>query len=321
LNLIQVSFIIPAYNAEKTIVRCLSSILGIDFPRENFEIIVVNNNSTDKTELLVAEFSGIQCLNEKSQGRSFARNSGAFHAKGDFLVFIDADTYISKEWLNESLKAFLLPNIAGGQGPIIPIDDYFIQLSLAATKGTHNLLELTIKESPMIDSAACIYRRLPFLKVGAFDTRLKRHEDIDLSKRFVLAGYDLVIIPKAIAQKDELTVKSFEEGFTKVKYLNKWKNFWFLNSSDKNVWEYFQEEVVSNIMRYIQHRNSFYLSSAMASLFKSAGRVCGNIFTSQIKPWKPLKDLSGKRTIYKESKPYIEINLEDFKISKIQDRS
>jgi glycosyltransferase involved in cell wall biosynthesis len=91
-----VSFIIPAYNEEQLIARCLESILkqkGCDY-----EIIVVDNNSTDHTAKVASSLADlvVPCT---QQGLAAARNEGARHAKGDVLAFIDADAVLSPVWL------------------------------------------------------------------------------------------------------------------------------------------------------------------------------------------------------------------------------
>ena len=66
-----------------------------------------------------------------------------------------------------------------------------------ATNKAWNILYLKVRESPMINSAACMYRKEALQLVGGFDERLERHEDIDLSKRVLYAGYDLSVVDKA----------------------------------------------------------------------------------------------------------------------------
>jgi glycosyltransferase involved in cell wall biosynthesis len=80
------SVIIPAFNEEKFLPRCLESLKNQKF--KDFEIIVVDNNSTDKTAEIAKKFNVI-LVSEKSQGVAYARNKGAEIAKGEILIFND----------------------------------------------------------------------------------------------------------------------------------------------------------------------------------------------------------------------------------------
>lgn len=91
-----ISFIIPAYNEEKYIKRTLLSI-----PR-NFEKIVVCNSCTDQTYKISKKYARVLNVNEKNVSK--ARNLGAVLAKNNFLVFLDADTKLSKNAFNELIK-------------------------------------------------------------------------------------------------------------------------------------------------------------------------------------------------------------------------
>ena len=91
-----VSFIIPIYNSQSYIKRCLDSLLNQDV---NCEIIIVNDCSTDNTDLIcreyVKKYNNIIYINlDKNKGVSFARNTGLSHATGEFIIFVDSDDYI-----------------------------------------------------------------------------------------------------------------------------------------------------------------------------------------------------------------------------------
>ena len=98
----RVSFIIPAFNEERALPACLHSILTLKRIGVPFEVIVVDNNSTDQTAM-VAESSGTRVVPCIAQGIAAARNEGARHAHGEFLAFIDADARVSQGWLNAAL--------------------------------------------------------------------------------------------------------------------------------------------------------------------------------------------------------------------------
>lgn len=238
MGLPSISFIVPTYNGEKTIAQCVNSVLESDYPQKKIEIIVVNNNSIDKTAEILKKFP-IVYLEEPRQGRSYARNTGAQFATGDILAFIDSDCKISKNWAREISKEFRLKKMGGTQGPIIPIADigdeenllskFRFYQSLRSTSGTHILLDVTTPKFPMINSATCAYRRTAFNQVGGFDILLERHEDIDLSKRIFNSGYIVSSCPSATSEvfwhgegwKDFMQ-RAIAHGRTQVDYEKKW---------------------------------------------------------------------------------------------------
>ena len=100
-----VSIIILNYNAGKLLLDCVESILKSDF--KNYEIIVVDNNSKDKSHLICKEkFEEIKLI-ENSQNFGFCEgnNIGAKNAKGEFIIIINPDTTVTPNWINEFLKA------------------------------------------------------------------------------------------------------------------------------------------------------------------------------------------------------------------------
>lgn len=88
----QVSVIVPAYNAERGLRRCLDSVLAQTYPHR--EIILVNDGSTDGTAAIAEEYDGrIRAIAQSNRGECAARNTGLFSANGEFLTFLDHDDY------------------------------------------------------------------------------------------------------------------------------------------------------------------------------------------------------------------------------------
>src|SRR5690348_8757541 len=92
-----VSIVIPAYNEENSILQTLRSICN-NTTSYSVEIIVVDNNSIDRTAALV-QACGITCESENKQGITFARNCGLLHARGKYIINADADTIYPKYWI------------------------------------------------------------------------------------------------------------------------------------------------------------------------------------------------------------------------------
>lgn len=101
-----VSVIVPVYNGEKYIQKCLDSISAQEY--SNIEVIVVDDGSNDTSADIVADKarrdSRIRLLQQPNQGVAIARNHGVKHAKGKYLLFVDADDYIGKSYIRELVE-------------------------------------------------------------------------------------------------------------------------------------------------------------------------------------------------------------------------
>lgn len=99
-----VSVIIPSYNEEKNIEDCIKSMLDQSY--KNLELILVDDGSTDKTKEIIKKFP-VTLLEQKHQGPGNARNYGAREAKGEILVFMDADMTFSKDFLEDLMSPLI----------------------------------------------------------------------------------------------------------------------------------------------------------------------------------------------------------------------
>ena len=104
-----ISFIVPAYNATKTIKKCLDSLLNQSNTKLDYEIIVVDDGSTDDTAELIKEKYGASLLNgqlrlysKENGGLSDARNFGVTKASGDYYIFVDSDDFVENTLLHSS---------------------------------------------------------------------------------------------------------------------------------------------------------------------------------------------------------------------------
>jgi len=182
-----VSVVIPAFNEERFVGKTLFSLSNQDF--KDFEVIVVDNNSSDKTAKIAKKFGAI-LLFEKRQGVAFARQKGFLKAKGKIIATTDADTILPKNWLSriseefkkdENLVAF------GGScesysGPILVkvAAHYLLYPFLIFDKffsGGWNLMGSNFS-----------VRKKSFLRIGGFKTDLKLNEDIEISHRLRKIG-------------------------------------------------------------------------------------------------------------------------------------
>ncbi|MFH1754161.1 MAG: glycosyltransferase family A protein, partial [Candidatus Latescibacterota bacterium] len=100
--MVKLSVIVCTYNRSPLLVSCLDSLVNQTLPVTNFEIVLVNNNSTDDTQAIAERYAGghgnIRVINELKQGLSHARNRGWQEAKGKYVAYIDDDAKTLSDW-------------------------------------------------------------------------------------------------------------------------------------------------------------------------------------------------------------------------------
>ncbi|MDO9550475.1 MAG: glycosyltransferase [Methanoregula sp.] len=117
-----ISVIIPAYNEEATIQRCLSALSNQTVPRSSYELIVVDGNSSDRTREIAAEYADIVFIQE-SERVSGARNDGFRRAKYDIVATTDADSIAAPDWIEQIKRSFADPQVVLAFGPVTVIEN------------------------------------------------------------------------------------------------------------------------------------------------------------------------------------------------------
>lgn len=117
-----ISVIIPAYNEEATIQRCLSGLSSQTVPRSSYELIVVDGNSSDRTREIAAEYADLVFIQE-SERVPGARNDGFNRAKYGIVATTDADSIPAPDWIEQILHSFKDPRVVLVFGPVTAIED------------------------------------------------------------------------------------------------------------------------------------------------------------------------------------------------------
>lgn len=195
-----ISIIIPTYNDLERLCKCLKALEQQTLPRSQYEIIVVDNNSTDGTSASLKERKDILLLREFKQTSYAARNTGILAAKGDILAFTDSDCIPVESWLENGIaQLFAVPNCGFVGGDIklffrnpkqltpveiyetvtaMPQKDYVEKQKFAATANM-----FTFKS--VVD------------EVGMFDSNLSSRGDYEWGRRVHKAGYSTSFSDKA----------------------------------------------------------------------------------------------------------------------------
>jgi cellulose synthase/poly-beta-1,6-N-acetylglucosamine synthase-like glycosyltransferase len=200
-----VSIIIPVYNCEDTVGKCLESLIQLE--GNDYEIIMMNDGSTDRTCGICDSFPGVQVVTLDNGGPSRARNKGVELARGEFVVFTDGDCIVERDWLGELRKGFDAPDVAGVGGDQISPDDEtptgrqvqdFLKLIGFAGDYVKNCAVAT--ETDHNPTCNVMYRKSVLKEVGGFDEAIWPGEDVELDLKIKRAGYRLIFNPEAVVR-------------------------------------------------------------------------------------------------------------------------
>jgi len=175
----QFSIIIPAKNEETNIRYCLDALKALDFPTHEYEVIVVDNGSFDKTVSIVKEY-GHAVYIKPHLTLSGLRNFGASVALGGVFVFLDADCVPDKAWL-KNISTTLEESEVGctGSTPIAPSNGTWVEKVWSSFRTRRKNKAYT----SWINSSNFIVRRELFLKIDGFNENVKTCEDVDICMR------------------------------------------------------------------------------------------------------------------------------------------
>lgn len=187
-----ISVIIPAYNEQKNIGKCLTALCKQTTKRP-FEVIVVDNNSTDRTAAVAKKFEKrlrLRVIREKKKGRGAARATGFAHAKGDILFSTDADTIVPPDWIEAYARILQRQKNVIAVTGLPQIDD--------CTSFQNTMFNLTIPfilqtnvltiGNPGLSGFSFAIRRRIYEEAGGFNPNTDAYEDLDLANRVSRLG-------------------------------------------------------------------------------------------------------------------------------------
>jgi len=181
--MITFSIIIPARNEERNIARCLHSISAVEWPSNDFEVLLIDNGSSDRT-VQIATDHGARVFIRPGDSVAGLRNFGASQSVGNILVFIDADCTVSPEWFS-SASQYLdqVEVVCFGSPPIVPDDCIWVQRAWF-----HIRRKVGVAETEWLESMNMFVRKESFDLVSGFNAELVTCEDYDLSVRLRSLG-------------------------------------------------------------------------------------------------------------------------------------
>jgi glycosyltransferase involved in cell wall biosynthesis len=196
-----VSVIVPVYNGADMIGACLESLLNQTYPADAYEVIVVENGSTDDTTTIVEKYP-VRLFHSDKRGPSPARNLGLARSEADIVAFTDADCIADTNWLSELVKLYADPEIGGVGGAILAYDHADRSIVEMFSDEHSPLVNFVSGENeflPHLYTANASYRRDLLNEVSGFNPNLVTAEDVDLAWRLQLqTGAKLYYAPEAI---------------------------------------------------------------------------------------------------------------------------
>ena len=191
------SVVICSHNGSKTIRDTIEGCMGLDYP--DFEIIVVNDGSTDSTREITEQYP-VRLINTVKRGLSNARNTGIYAANGDIIAFTDDDAYPESYWLKYLASLYISSDFAGIGGPNLAVyGEGFVADCVANSPGRPSHVLTTDEVAEHIPGCNMSFRKLILIEVGGFDPVFRSAgDDVDICWRIQQKGYTIGFHPAAI---------------------------------------------------------------------------------------------------------------------------
>lgn len=202
------SIIVPSYNRADELEELLYSICLLNYPRENFEIIISDDGSTDNTATLVKFFQDKNILNlvsltQENRGPGAARNHGLKHVRGNFIIFVDSDVTMPKNWLmniaskidSEKADAFGGPDTFRDDFPPLLKAINYSMTSFITTGGLRGKKGKKLAKFYPRSFNMGLSKKM-YQKIGGFSS-IRHGQDIEYSQRIIESGAKVVFVENA----------------------------------------------------------------------------------------------------------------------------
>jgi O-antigen biosynthesis protein len=192
----RVSVVVCSYNGGRTLDQCIRSLLALNYA--NYEVIVVDDGSTDDTQPILSGFSTIQAIRQENQGLSVARNVGMEAATGEIVAYTDADCFADPDWLTHLVFQFQRSTAAAVGGPNLAPDDGWLAACVAAAPGQPMHVLVSDQEAEHIPGCNMAFLKDALLAIKGFDPLFRKAgDDVDVCWRLQQAGYWITFAPGA----------------------------------------------------------------------------------------------------------------------------
>lgn len=253
---IEVSVVIPVYNEEKYIVRCIESLIKQDFPKDKVEFIFVDGNSTDKTVEIIDSYAkkypNIKLLHNPKKTVPYAMNIGIDNARGQYIIRADAHSEYSSDYISKCIYYLNKTGADNVGGPAVAVGETFIGRAFAYIHhcpfGLGGGKFRSTDYEGYVDTVYLgAFRKTTLLNIGKYDERLTRNQDIELNSRIRKNGGKIYLTPDI---KSKYYCRDSISAIAKQSYSNgKWNIYTNLvNSSALSLRHYIPLIFVSSII-------------------------------------------------------------------------
>jgi GT2 family glycosyltransferase len=199
------SIIIPTYNRPEPLAVCLESLSRLHYPRDRFEVIVVDDGGETDLEYVISQVSEtirISLIRQSNAGPGTARNTGAAQAQGDMLVFTDDDCAPASDWLDRMAAYFnRAPGaVIGGRTVNTLTGNPFSTVSELVISYLYTHFNADPDQATFFTTNNACFPKAPFHELKGFDTVTfpRVAEDRDICDRWHRAGFDMVYAPDVV---------------------------------------------------------------------------------------------------------------------------
>lgn len=232
----KISIIVPAFNEGKTIKNCVESLHVLDYP--NFEIIVIDDGSSDKTFEIAKKCDYAKVYRQENQGKPIALNNGISHSSGEIILTVDADTELDKNALRTIARRFVVNNKLGAVAGNVKVKKEPTILNTIQSAEYSTGINLIRKGQSVLGSVMIVpgpiagLRKETIEKVGFFSDDTFA-EDFDITVKILKEGYEIEYEEASLAYTDapkntEDLIKQRRRWYRgMIQVLDKHKNMYF----------------------------------------------------------------------------------------------
>ncbi len=240
-NAPRVSVVVCTYNGASTLRECLLALEQQTYP--DFEIIVVDDGSTDQTSQILKDFPDIKKITQENHGLSVARNRGIEAAQGDVVAFTDSDCMPDADWLYYLIQALEAEGTAAVGGPnISPPAHQWIQAAVAAAPGSPSHVLFNDRRAEHVPGCNMAFRKQALLEIGGFNpVYRKAGDDVDVCWKILDLGYEIAFSPSAVVwHHRRFNVKTYfsqQRGYGEAEALLRFQHMGRFDATGNSRWQ------------------------------------------------------------------------------------
>jgi peptidoglycan-N-acetylglucosamine deacetylase len=280
-----ISVVIPAFNEEKLLADCLSSLKNQDYQGQ-FEVIVVDNGSKDNTANIARQFGARVIPANKKTGVGYARQAGAEAAGGDIIAQADADSVYPRDWLQKIAEWFTSqPKVVGVSGRYTYREKFrWAKLELFVRHCVNTISAIVFGRPFMVSGATFAFRRTAFISVNGYRGLIYSVDQVGISGRLSRKGrvaYDgrlRILTSSRSVQKP--TVVLIRDIFVNIHRLN----MYYLNTMTHRKWEFRAKLLLKRFSNWLIPIPILIVSLLAYGYFIPASPVFGKIYSKAAAP-------------------------------------